>query len=130
MDGNERGFLMRANRRSGDPASVAGPTAVIADSRFPSAVPDEDYSRYTRAVWRRGERWLARRAYQIGRESMGIDEALDVLWVAAARDLERRLNPQEERLLTELLEQAWPALQRWPDDAEPEIPAFLIPSSA
>jgi hypothetical protein len=61
---------------------------------------------------------------------MGMDEAFDVLWVAAARDLERRLNPQEERLLTELLQQAWPALQRWPDDTEPEIPAFLIPSSA
>src|SRR5262249_45344360 len=118
------------NRRPGVATSVAAPTAVIADSRFPSAVAGEDYARYTRGVWRRGERWLARRAHQIAGKSIGVNEAWDILWTAAARDLERRLHPQEERLLAELLQQAWPALQRWPDDGEPEIPAFLIPSSA
>jgi hypothetical protein len=81
-------------------------------------------------VWRQGERWFSRRSHQIARESIGLHEAREILWAVATRDLARRLYPQEERLLSELLQKQWSALERWPDDVEPEIPSFLMASPA
>jgi hypothetical protein len=53
-------------------------------------------------------------------------EAREILWAVASADVARPLNPQEERLLSDLLQREWPALDRLPDDEQPEIPGFLI----
>jgi hypothetical protein len=103
---------------------------VFGESRFPPAVAGEDYERYIRAVWRQGVRWFSRSSHRIARESIGMHEAREILWSVAALDLARGLYPNEERLLSELLQQEWPSVPRWPDDAEPEIPAFLVPTAS
>lgn len=120
---------MRVSRRHELPITFRSIAAtVLMESRFPRAVAGEDYDRYIRAVWRQGERWFSRSSYRIAQESIGPHEAREILWSIAARDLTRRLYPQEERLLSELLQQEWPALERFAGDVEPEIPAFLVAS--
>jgi hypothetical protein len=120
---------MRSSRRPDVPIAFrSAPSTVVIDASFPAAVPGEDFDRYKRAVWRQGERWFTRNSFRVSRSSMGMHEARELLWSVASRDLTRPLNPQEERLLSEVLQQEWSAIERWPDDAEPEIPAFLIPS--
>lgn len=120
---------MRSNRRPEGPITFRRTLkAVVAEAGFPAAVAGEDYDRYLRAVRRQGERWFTRSAYRIARASIGMHEAREILWTVAARDLARSLHPQEERLLSELIQHEWSSIERWPDDAEPEIPAFLMPS--
>ncbi|MGH7619352.1 MAG: hypothetical protein ACREPM_19215 [Gemmatimonadaceae bacterium] len=103
---------------------------MIVESRFPSAVAGEDYDRYSKAVWRQGERWLSRASFRVARESIGMHEAREILGSAAAYDLGRGLYPHEDRLVSELLQQGWSTLHRCADDAEPEIPSFLVPGPA
>lgn len=118
---------MRSNRRPEATITFRSAAAtVVAESRFPRAVAGEDYDRYLKAMWRQGERWFSRSAHRVARESIGVDEAREILLAIAERDLERRLHPQEDRLLGALIHQAWSTLERWPDDAVPEIPAFLL----
>lgn len=119
---------MRSNRRTA-PLTFQSAATTIADSHFPPAVAGEDYERYFDAVWRQGERWFSRTSHQIARASIGMHEAREILSGVATRDLSRALYPQEERLLSELLQRGWTAVERWPDDAAPEIPSFLVSSN-
>jgi len=96
----------------------------VVDSRFPRAVAGEDYERFTRATWHQAERWFRRNAHRIAGHDVAMHDARLILWSVASVDLNRRLYPQEERLLSELLQHMWPT--RRVDPAVPEIPSFLV----
>jgi hypothetical protein len=98
----------------------------VPDRRFPSAVAGEDYERYARATWRQAERWFQRHVHRLADESLEMHEAREILSSVATTDLARRLRPQEERLLSELLQQEWMRIDRLVIWVTPEIPSFLI----
>lgn len=103
------------------PMSVEQPL----DDRFPRAVAGEDYERYARAMWPQALRWLRKHLHRVTGAELTLDDARDVLRSIGSFDLARRLYPQEERLLAELLQTNWPSGQR-PVDITPEIPSFLV----
>jgi hypothetical protein len=86
-------------RRSAPPAPL--------DSRFPRAVPGEDYERYGRAMWAQGQRWVRQLSHLVAERSLSMHDARDVLRMAAMTELGRPLHAQEERLLGELLHADW-----------------------
>lgn len=99
----------------------------VVDTRFPRAVAGEDYERFTRAMWRQAERWFHRHAHRISGPEIVMHDARDVLWSVASVDLTRGLYPQEERLLSDLLQHMWPTRRADPAvPAVPEIPSFLV----
>jgi hypothetical protein len=52
-------------------------------------------------------------------------DARETLRAIAAIDVSRRLYPQEEQLLSEVLQEAWNDPERRVLDIVPEIPSFL-----
>lgn len=93
------------------------------DARFPHAVRGEDYSRYAAATWGQAVRWLRREPVR-GVEHTPHD-VYAVLHAAAQRHLERDLYPQEEQLISELVQREWDAIVAERLRASPEIPRFL-----
>lgn len=93
------------------------------DTRFPRAVPGEAFDRYARVAWHQGQRWMRKHWHRVtGPDVSSMHDAREALRSVAAFDLSRRLYPQEEQLLSEVLHQAW-------NDAPREIPD-IVPESA
>src|ERR1051326_8129648 len=103
---------MLDSRRHTRPLTFRSNATDAAERRFPRAVAGEDYDRYATAVWRQADRWLQRHANRVADPRLELHEARDILWSVATTDLRRRLYPQEERLLSELLLQEWPHMER------------------
>ncbi|HEY9228808.1 MAG TPA: hypothetical protein VIP11_19305 [Gemmatimonadaceae bacterium] len=99
------------------------------EARFPSAIAGEEYARYARAMRVQADEWFRRHSGRIAAPDLSMHEARDILWSVAATDLTRRLYPQEERLLSDLLQKAWPARAAELAQIEPEIPSFLLKGS-
>lgn len=95
------------------------------DTRFPRAVAGEEFERYARAMWPQAQRWIRKHWHRVVGGGLTIDDARDRLRTIATIDLARRLYPQEERLLGELLQGAWYDLAGRRDVA-PEVPSFLV----
>jgi hypothetical protein len=76
-------------------------------------------------MWPQAQRWIRKHWHRVAGGGMAIDEARDLLWSVASIDLTRRLYPQEERLLGELLQGAWYDLAGERGVA-PEVPSFLV----
>lgn len=86
---------------------------------FPRAVTGENAERFVAATWRQGcASW--RRTMNLVPASAPPDDARDMLGAIAAAELGRPLYSQEDRLLSELLQQTAPAAT-----VPPEIPSFL-----
>ncbi|HVX40886.1 MAG TPA: hypothetical protein VHB25_15055 [Gemmatimonadaceae bacterium] len=83
------------------------PSTAELEARFPRAVAGEDYDRYARAVWPQAQRWVDRHWDRVVSFDYSVDEVRDVLHQIAAIDLARRLYPQEERLLAEIVRHCW-----------------------
>lgn len=83
------------------------PSSSDAEARFPRAVAGEDYDRYARAVWTHAQRWIDRHWDRVVSFDYSVDEVRDILHEIASIDLARRLYPQEERLLAEIVRHAW-----------------------
>ncbi|HXT15838.1 MAG TPA: hypothetical protein VN706_09425 [Gemmatimonadaceae bacterium] len=99
------------------------------DSRFPRAIPGEDYERYARAMWPQSQRWIRKHRHRIAnvaKADLPVHEIQDVLRRLATIDLGRRLYGQEERLITELVQAAWHDLGGTSATPSPEIPSFLV----
>lgn len=97
------------------------------DTRFPRAIAGEDYQRYARAMWPQALRWLRKHLHRVtgDDQTLMMDDARDLLGSVASFDLARRLYPQEERLLTELLQTNWPTGGSASDAAAPATPSFI-----
>ena len=96
------------------------------DTRFPRAVAGEEFDRYARVVWHQGQRWLRKHWHRVtGPDVLSMHDARETLRAAAAFDLSRRLYPQEEQLLSEVLHEAWNDASRTMPDIVPEVPSFL-----
>ena len=102
------------------PSTESGP-----DSRFPRAVAGEEFDRYARVVWSQAQRFLRRNWYRVTGLDVTMHDARDILRSVAAIDVSRRLYPQEEQLLGEVLHEAWNDPERRVLDIVPEIPSFL-----
>ncbi|HEY4219610.1 MAG TPA: hypothetical protein VGM67_20900 [Gemmatimonadaceae bacterium] len=102
------------------PATDAGP-----DARFPRAVAGEEFDRYARVVWSQAQRWLRRNWHRVTGLDVTMHDARETLRAVAAIDVARRLYPQEEQLLSEILQEAWNDPERRMLDIVPEIPSFL-----
>lgn len=89
-------------------------TAAEPDARFPRAVAGEEYDRYARAVWTQAQRWVDRHWDRVISFDYSVDEVRDILHEIAAIDVARRLYPQEERLLAEIVRHAWLTKRRVP----------------
>jgi hypothetical protein len=112
--------------RRSHPIAFHAPSADEAlDSRFPRAVAGEEYHRYARVVWPQAQRWIRKHWPRAARADCTMDDARDVLHTLAGIDLARRLYPQEEQLLGELLQVAWTDWSRPRAGVVPEVPAFL-----
>jgi hypothetical protein len=112
----------RSNRRIAYRST--GPD-IVPDSRFPRAVAGEEFERYARATWRQAERWFRRNKARVTDPTLTFEHARDILWSVASVDLGRRLYPQEERLLSEMLDFEWLDIMRAAAAFDPEIPEFL-----
>jgi hypothetical protein len=95
------------------------------DESFPRAVAGEDYDRYARVMAKRAVEWLVAHVERLHGVAIDAEELRARLRGAAVTELRRELYPQEERLLSDLL-------QRHPDPTasrehvQPEIPSFLL----
>jgi hypothetical protein len=95
------------------------------DAAFPRAVRGEDYSRYAAAMWGQGVRWLRGEVAAAAAAQNVIPDVYTVLHAAAVACVERNLYPQEEQLLSELIQREWDAIAEDRGRGSPEIPAFL-----
>lgn len=102
------------------PSAESGP-----DSRFPRAVAGEEFDRYARVVWSQAQRFIRRNWYRVTGADVTMHDAREILRSVAAIDVSRRLYPQEEQLLSEVLQEAWNDPERRAMDIVPEIPSFL-----
>jgi len=102
------------------PGNDSGP-----DLRFPRAVAGEEFDRYARVVWSQAQRWLRRNWHRVTGLDVTMHDARETLRAIAAIDVSRRLYPQEEQLLSEVLQEAWNDPERRVLDIVPEIPSFL-----
>ena len=82
------------------------------DVQFPRAVAGEDFDRYARAVWHQGQRWIRRHWPRIYGPDVTMHDARASLCAVAAIDVVRRLYPQEQQLLSELVYRAWTEAER------------------
>jgi hypothetical protein len=116
---------MSIRRRTSRLKLTRGASPASNDASFPRAVPGEDYDRFARAMIWQGERWLR---IQISDEKMRATETHELrvmLRAVAVAELQRDLHDQEERLLSELLQQRTDTAGRR-ESVEPEIPSFLL----
>ena len=90
-----------APHRSMTPATTA--------PMFPGAVAGEQYSRYAKSVWTHAQRWLVEHWTAAARGATTVMDARLKLRALAAIDLHRHLHPQEEQLLSEIVQAAWTA---------------------
>jgi hypothetical protein len=95
------------------------------ETRFPRAVAGEQFDRYARVVWSQGQRWVRKHWHRVSGSELTMHDARETLRAYAAIDLSRRMYPQEEQLLSEVLQEAWQADAREMPDIVPEIPSFL-----
>jgi hypothetical protein len=102
------------------PGTDSGP-----DLRFPRAVAGEEFDRYARVVYSQAQRWLHRNWHRVTGLDVTMHDARETLRSLAAHDVARRLYPQEEQLLSEVLQAAWNDPERRTLDIVPEIPSFL-----
>ena len=100
-------------------------TEVTLDYHFPRAVAGEEYDRYARAVWPQGQRWIHEHWARVITAHGTMDDARETLRTLASSDLARDLNPQEEKLLGELLQVGWRDWARPEGDVVPETAAVL-----
>ena len=118
---------MIASRRHVIPIPFRSNSESGPDSRFPRAVAGEEFDRYARVVWRQAQRWTHKHWHRVSGAEVTMHEARETLRAFAAIDLSRRLYPQEEQLLSEVLCDTWRERPR--PDITPEIPAFLVTHS-
>ncbi len=105
---------MLTTRRPAQSIPFRAATGTDIEARFPRAVAGEDYDRYARAVWVQAQRWVDRHWDRVVSFDYSIDEVRDILRQIATIDVARRLYPQEERLLAEIVRHAWLSKQRAP----------------
>jgi hypothetical protein len=118
---------MIATRRNISPLPFRSNFESGPDTRFPRAVAGEEFDRYARVVWRQAQRWTHKHWHRVTAPDLTMHDAREVLRSFAAIDLARRLYPQEEQLLSEVLYETWRERPR--PDITPEIPAFLVSPS-
>jgi hypothetical protein len=99
------------------------------DESFPRAVAGEDYDRYARAMARRADEWLVAHLERLHGVAIDADELRSRLRAAATTELRRELYPQEERLLSEVLQRR-PDAGSASERVQPEIPSFLLTKRA
>lgn len=95
------------------------------DESFPRAVAGEDYDRYARVMAKRADEWLVAHADRLHGVAIDAEELRARLRAAAVTELRRELYPQEERLLSDVL-QRHPGAGASHAHVEPEIPSFLL----
>lgn len=117
---------MLTTRRTIRPVPFRSSHETGPDTRFPRAVAGEEFDRYARVAWRQGQRWLQKHWHRVsGPDILSMHDARETLRSAAAVDLSRRLYPQEEQLLSDVLHEAWNDASRIRPDIVPEVPSFL-----
>ncbi|MDB4875983.1 MAG: hypothetical protein JWM41_2429 [Gemmatimonadetes bacterium] len=116
---------MLTTRRHVQPIPFRSTNESGPDTRFPRAVAGEQFDRYARVVWSQGQRWVRKHWHRVSSADFTMHDARETLRSFAAIDLSRRLYPQEEQLLSEVLQEAWNDEMRQMPDIVPEIPSFL-----
>lgn len=117
---------MFTKRRPSRPKSIlAIPHDAPDDESFPRAVAGEDYDRYSRAMAKHADQWVVAHLTRLSGVAIEPQELRDRLRTAAAAELRRDLNAQEERLLSDVFQRHTEAANPT-ERVEPEIPSFLL----